>query len=406
MSIPVFEIVEETDCSISVDELDRESARDLHELHGNHIKIEIPAFSQKDVYILRSKGYIGQIPLNNGKCLRINPKVPIVNVFSMLEYAYNLESFKLYEGQIDISVIEEIFEKLASILAKRVLNRARKGLYRDYIKEEDSLGFLRGRCLLIKTYANTMRGAMRIDCEFEKNTADLAENRILAWTLYQLPRFRSMHNDIRRQVNQAYRVVASVVDVRYVSPAECVGRFYHRLNEDYRPMHGLCRFFLEHCGPGMTTGEREFIPFLLHMPSLFETFVARWLEKYLPEGLLVEPQLKIDLDEEKKFTFRIDLVIRELTTGKVLAVLDTKYKRPDKPSNDDLNQIISYAVQMGTDNAILIYPSHNTASVNFLLGPKHKVRVRSLVFNIGSDLEDSGKRFLDSVLEITRERCT
>ena len=51
-------------------------------------------------------------------------------------------------------------------------------------------------------------------------------------------------------------------------------RLYHRLNQDYQPMHGLCRFFLEHSGPTHQDGDSAMIPFVVHMPALFEKFVA------------------------------------------------------------------------------------------------------------------------------------
>jgi len=38
-------------------------------------------------------------------------------------------------------------------------------------------------------------------------------------------------------------------------------------------MHRICRLFLERLGPKIKAGERLFLPFMLYMPKLFETFV-------------------------------------------------------------------------------------------------------------------------------------
>ena len=50
----------------------------------------------------------------------------------MLEWAYNLGSFDLFDGEIQSDSLDDIYQMLAKILAKRVLDRGRKGLYREY----------------------------------------------------------------------------------------------------------------------------------------------------------------------------------------------------------------------------------------------------------------------------------
>ena len=205
-----------------------------------------------------------------------------------------------------------------------------------------------------------MRGSTRLECEYEEHTPNVDDNRILAWTLYQLPRFRLKREDVQHQVRQAYRALASTVDVKSLEPRVCINRFYHRLNDDYRPMHGLCRFFLEHCGPDIAVGEHEFIPFVLHMPILFESFVAKWLQAILPTGIQLETQYKADLDEFGMFVFRIDLVLIAAVSDRVLAVLDTKYKRKERPDVADIQQIVAYVLRMSSQKAILIYPSTDT----------------------------------------------
>ncbi len=346
-------------------------------------------------YVLRSKGYVGQIPITDDLLLRIHPKVPIDNLFRMLEYAYNLESFDFLEGHISVESIDDLFERLAAILAKSVLNRARKGLYRGYVGEEQPLPYLRGRVLVMPSLRSAMRGSTRLECEFEEHTANLDDNRILAWTLFRLPKFRLQRDEVRRQVRQAYRVLARTVEVTAVEAKECVRRLYHRLNEDYRPMHGLCRFFLEHCAPGVEVGEHNFIPFVLNMPSLFESFVAEWLKANPPSGISVTQQYKADLDESGMFFFRIDLVLKEAASDKVIAVMDTKYKRKEHPEASDIEQIAAYAVRMKTQNAFLIYPS--TVTQCRVLWDQEDMRVQNLIFDIAKDPKEAGKLFLEKL---------
>jgi 5-methylcytosine-specific restriction enzyme subunit McrC len=312
----------------------------------------------------------------------------------MLEYAYDLKSFQFLEGITDVESLADLFENLVSILAKRVLDRVRKGLYRSYLREEDSLDFQRGRILVMPSLRASLRGSPRLECEYEEHTADLIDNRILVWTLNQLPRYGLKRDDVRQQVRQAYHALAGAVMVDRVEPRDCIRRFYNRLNDDYKPMHGLCRFFLEHCGPALEVGECQFIPFVLNMPSLFESFVAEWLKAHSPEGLYITPQYQANLDEIGKFFFRIDLVLRDMITDRVLAVMDTKYKRDQKPVEEDIKDIVAYAVRMRTNSGILIYPSTDTQSIYLKVG---EVNVRSITFDISLPPDNGGYSFLEKL---------
>jgi 5-methylcytosine-specific restriction enzyme subunit McrC len=387
-------IEEEKESKIPRTDIDENLIVSLHRHHKERIDIAFPTLLNDYCYVLRSKGCVGQIPISDDTTLRIIPKVPISNIFGMLEYAYDLKSFQFLEGITDVESLADLFENLVSILAKRVLDRVRKGLYRSYLREEDSLDFQRGRILVMPSLRASLRGSPRLECEYEEHTADLIDNRILVWTLNQLPRYGLKRDDVRQQVRQAYHALAGAVMVDRVEPRDCMRRFYNRLNDDYKPMHGLCRFFIEHCGPALEIGACHFIPFVLNMPSLFESFVAEWLKEHSPEGLYITPQYQANLDEIGKFFFRIDLVLRDMITDRVLAVMDTKYKRDQKPVEEDIKDIVAYAVRMRTNSGILIYPSTDTQPIDLKVGD---VKVRSIVFDISRDPDQGGYAFLEKL---------
>jgi 5-methylcytosine-specific restriction enzyme subunit McrC len=391
----VIKLIEEEDLSIPRVDIDENLISLLWQSHKERIDIEFPSIINNSCYQLRSKGCIGQIPVSPEFMLRILPKVPLNSIFCMLEYAYNLKSFQFLEGVAEVESIADLFERLVSILAKKVLNRVRKGLYSGYQKHYECLQFQRGRILIAPTIRAMRRGSAQLECEYEEHTADLIDNQILAWTLYQLPRFGLKREDVRRQVRQAYHALVSAVTLSPITPRDCIKSFYHRLNDDYQPMHSLCRFFLEQCGPGIETGSYSFIPFLLNMPRLFESFVAEWLKLNTPTGTHISPQYRADLDQKGNFFFRIDLVLSDIKSGKILAVLDTKYKRDTKPSAEDIQAIVAYAAAVETNNAFLIYPSSKTEEINIPVG---KINVSSLGFDISQDLDHAGSIFFEKLV--------
>lgn len=376
-------------------------ADELYQVHRARIGVEYPQKPNDYHYVLQSKGYVGQIPLGRDTCLTIKPKVPIVNIFRMLEYAYNLRSFKIFDDDIISSEsIPEIFERLAGILADQVLTRARKGLYKGYVEHCENSAYVRGRLHATESQRGLMKGRVNLECQYEENTIDLAENQILAWTLHSLPRFQLQNDSIKRKVRLAYLALAGSVEVKPFEARECIKRNYNRLNDDYQIMHGLCRFFLEHSGPGLGLGEHEFIPFLVNMPQLFESFVAKWLKEHSPEGVTFSPQYSVDIDANAPVRFRIDILVKD-RYGHNLAVMDTKYKilephdkAPDEP---DLQQIVSYATVMNTHQAILVYP---LAIASSFVGHFAHITVRSVGFDLGKDLKNAGTDFLKDIVRV------
>jgi 5-methylcytosine-specific restriction enzyme subunit McrC len=314
----------------------------------------------------------------------------------MWEYAYRLKSFELFRDIAHFDSLQDIFDHLAANLAKQVLQRVCRGIYRAYLERQELLSYLRGKVHIVSTTRAILRGSTRLVCEYEERTANLEENRILAWTLYILPRLPIQREDVRLMVRKAFRALAGAVEVSPVKAQDCINRHYHRLNDDYRPMHGLCRFFLENCGPDIKPGGYEMIPFVLYMPSLYELFVAEWLRENASKYFRVVPQYKAEIGGSDTLSFRIDLVLRDMASNKVLAVLDTKYKRKSEPDQADIQEIVAYAVRMGTNNAFLVYPSTATKFSDLSIG---KIQVRSLIFDIGDDLEEGGRCFLKSLTE-------
>jgi len=393
----IIDLEEETPQIMSRSELRQDSVEALHRLHHERVSIEFPSPLDTQNYVLRSKGCVGTIVLP-GVILRIRPKVPISNLFLMLEYAYKLKSFDFLKGNVQVDSIDGLFERLASILSKRVLDRARRGLYADYVDRNDVLPYVRGRIRPIPTMLSILRGLPKVDCEYEEHTVDLDDNRILAWTLYLLSRSSLQRKDVRCRVSHAFRTLSNVVEVSQVNPKDCSNRSYHKLNEDYRPLHGLCRFFLEHQGPSIETGEHDFIPFIVDMPSLFESFVAEWLRTKVPDDIRVRTQHRIVIEKNTLLAFKIDIVLSDSSSDRVFAVLDTKYKRHDRPDSSDVAQVIADATQMHTQNAILVYPSTATR----LIDMPGDVHVRSLPFDLGGDIEKSGELLLDGLLRFLR----
>ena len=380
-----IELAEEADHYFSKDQLNDQQALALY--RDLRFELEWPNPANNFQYRLRSKGWVGHIPVD-GTVVVVRPKAPVASIFSMLEVAYKLKSFSLLEGETAVESLEEIYERVASILAKRVNDRFRKGLYRGYIEKNDDLEYVRGRIDIRGNIRNALLTAPRLRCRYEELTADLEENAILLWAIYLASRIGLRRDEVKHQVRQAYRNLVGAVALEPKIASDCIGRFYHRLNDDYKPMHGLCRFLIEQTGPGTNIGNYDFLPFSLDMPKLFEEFVAEWLNENLSEKLRVDPQYHIQLNANADLSFRIDLVLRDRISGQALAVIDVKYKLDDKPSESDIQQVVAYAVELGVSRGHLIYPFRLSYPVQAKIG---NVKVSTIGIDLSCPFTENWK---------------
>jgi 5-methylcytosine-specific restriction enzyme subunit McrC len=372
------------------DDLSLEDGELLWRHHHKRVAVDFPSPQTDGKWRLTPLGWVGFLPVSRTLALRLRPKVPLANLFRMLEVAYELKGFHLLPGLADCSSLEDFYERLANVLAQRVLARGRQGFHREYVGEQDRLLAVRGRIDL----GRTLRAAWhpRLDCDFEEHTADVPDNQLLLWTLDRIRRNSACRRtEVRQTVRTAHRRLQGAATPHPFAAADCVGRTYSRLNNDYRTLHALCRFFLEHSGPSHEGGGHRNLPFLVDMAGLFELFVAEWMREALRDTYHVAAQDIVPLDPWRQLRFEIDLVLYDAPGGRPLAVLDTKYKNTGRPSTDDVAQIVAYATAMECREAVLVYPVRLDRPLDTKVGPIH---VRALGFPLAGDLDAAGRLFL------------
>lgn len=379
-------------------EIPRELGKLLWRKYRNYIEIDPPSFKNDDRWGIKNKGWVGRILLDRWFEINLSPRFDIENVFAMLEYAYDIDSkrFKFTDGLANCSRLDEFYEIIANTLAKNILDRGRRGFYRAYKHESSQLPYIRGRLDINNTILRPWE--IKPQCNYEEHTFDVIENQILLWTIQRILHSGLCTERSLPQIRRAYRTLQGLATPVPCNPNDCVKRFYNRLNFDYEPLHGLCRFFLEQSGPTHKVGERTIQPFLVDMPYLYELFVTKWLEvhkSYLPPEYSIKAKKRASIGQGKKVNFEIDLVLYK--NGKAYCVFDTKYKMPDEIKKDDFNQVVTYAALMDCHNAFLIYPKLSNSLVDAPL-PGGDIRVRTLTFSLSGDLNKSGKEFIENLL--------
>lgn len=358
-----------------------------HGTQPRRLEVEFPSPKTSGQWRLKNLGYVGLLPLSDDRILSLQPKVPIANVFRMLEYAYRLDIFGGPENIVGARTMQEVYESLARVLAKRVRDRGRKGLHRTYVGRHERLPVVRGRIDLRRLYAGP---DPHLFCRFEEHTPDHDDNRILLDALDRILRSGICRDQARREVREGHRMLRSAVTPAAYTEQDMIGRSYDRLNHDYRGLHALARFFITHTGPTQQAGADHTAPFLIDMAWLFERFVAAWLREHVPRTLSVVEQESGAYDPEGEIGYRIDLVLYR-AGGRALAVLDTKYKEDPVPAAADVAQVLSYASRKRCRQAILVYPSALAQPKKFSVGG---ASMSTMAFPLNATLEEAGQELL------------
>lgn len=366
--------------------------------YKNQVDIEFPSPKTEWQWRLKSQGWVGYIPLTSELGLYLSPKVPLKNLFGMLEYAYRLESLKFLDGLTSCSSLEEFYEQIAKLLANRIIDRGRKGFYRSYYPKIEQLPYICGRLDVQKAIRQPW--SINLECHYEEFTSDVEDNQILAWTLHKILLTGMCTETSLPVIRLAYRTVQGFASLKPFGPKACIMRLYNRLNQDYTGMHALCRFFLENSGPKHEIGNHTMIPFLVNMARLFELFMAEWLRKHLPPQFSIKSQEVISLDQEGTINFKIDLVLYDERNKMPLCVLDTKYKGSDSQPDDDIKQVAFYAMAKECSLALLIYPTPLLTPIDITI---RGIRVKSLTFALDGDLKYAGNEFIQDLLALQPE---
>lgn len=300
----------------------------------------------------RSQRVVGVLPLDDGWVVRVRPKLEVTSVAAMVAEVYDLPSLVLHPEGPPMDEVDALLDPLARVFAERVRLRARRGLVRRYVAEEDELAAVRGRIDLAASLRLALRGRPVVRCHFEELTSDVGDNQILLSALVLLARSRALSDRTRVLVEDATRLLAGDITLRLVRPDECLGRDYDTLNADYRGLHRLARFFLAHLSSDLGDLAAG-APFTLDMAHLFERFVARRLAAALPRPFTLAAHERFE--DDKADRANPDLVVRD-SVGSPLAVLDTKYKDGTQIGRADLHQVIYYAARLRCRLAVLVYP--------------------------------------------------
>lgn len=327
-------------------ELSADGARLLAEVGGSRLAVGVGPSNGR--WLVTATSHVGVFVTPEVELL-VRPKVPMHNLFQMLDVGLPVLGRETFSFGSDRSLLAAIAQLFARSIERTVGN----GLVRSYRHESDRLYTLRGRINIGEVVRHPGLPAP-IPCDFDEYTADILENRALRAALQRLLRVPGVRPMTRRSLSHALARFEEVADVP-IDPGAIDRIVYTRLNRHYRQPLGLASLVLRNLSLIDRVGSTDASAFTVDMNVLFQDWVTDRLSRHLRGRLRVVAEHSEHLGVAKKVPMYPDL---ELWSGDELVYVgDVKYKLTGSGlgRNADYYQLLAYATALGMPEGLLIY---------------------------------------------------
>ncbi|WP_067146261.1 McrC family protein [Pseudotamlana agarivorans] len=350
---------------------------------------------------LKSNKYVGVIHFE-GETLNLLPKIFFTgsapqpkhvkaistHILWWLSYCRKIK-FPNYLSGLS-STQSDFFEILIYLFSKYTRELLNSSIYQKYIEVNRELSFVKGRINFNSYIAANLATARhhKVSCTYDSFEMDNEFNRCVKFVSKLLLGVSQDYQN-KRFLNDIIFILDDVKDIR-VSADKMKRMSFNPMFSNFETIRDYCVLFLDNSVSFNYKSSMKLFAFLLPMEYVFEDFVFGFIDKEIDE-IKAKSQLgNTYLDEETNFKLKPDLYLSFLDK-KVIA--DTKYKIVYSDSTDpkkgisqnDLYQMLAYAVRFGVSEIVLYYPNtlnHENPESSELsmvdsLAENQKIHVRS-----------------------------
>lgn len=312
----------------------------------------------------------------------------------------------------------EFFEILIYLFARNLWGLIKKGMYKEYVAEEEYAGFLKGKWLISQQLIQRPTTKHSFYVSHDEFTEDNPFNRIFKYAVILLQKLSN--NPRNQQLLLELSFALNDIEFEIITKEHFARLNVNRLNRQYLPVLELARLFILNSSLQMTANNIETFSFVFDMNRLFEEFVYEFLRRHRKEILpdeLKDCEIKAQYGnkylvysqdgKQEVFKLQPDIVFIKRSDRSIPLIIDTKYKLLDTQdkrlgiSQADMYQMFAYAKKYQCCRVIMLYP-HRTGieekSFKFDENGERYVDIRTL--DIGRDLPKDKRAFIKQLQTI------
>ncbi|RBQ31453.1 restriction endonuclease [Arcobacter sp. FW59] len=295
-----------------------------------------------------------------------------LNIFIyMLMYAYDV---RLSNEQLASCANQEhsILEVFVQMFASNLLSELKKGLYKEYILEQDNLPILKGKYLINENLKyNFIKN--KIYCEYDDFTPNNSLNQFFLYTIKTLQKYVK-----EKKLLKQCELIFDEVEYKQFDINKLENIYFNRQNQRFKKSFEIAILLLKQLIPNFQKDKKSFA-FLFDMNVLFEKFIAR---------IFKELDNSVKIQNENSFgdlTLKPDIILAN-------QIIDTKYKKLN--NIDDIKQsnklqAFAYGINYNVKNVMLLYPKHlENYNFDMILGKDYKevnLKIRCIDLNYDKD---------------------
>lgn len=323
-----------------------------------------------DWNVLKSQQYCGILNFGNEDYYLL-PKIANNNneenlgiFIYMLMYAYDIKLENKDIASCKNHKTENILEVFIQMFASNLFKEFKRGVYREYITEQDNLTTLRGKYLINENLKfNHIKN--KIYCEYDEFSMNNQLNQFFLYAVKTLLKYTKNKKLLKQCELVLDETEYKTFDINNLHV------HFNRLNNRFKDSFEFALLLLNKSIPLFAKDKKSFA-FLFDMNMLFERFVGKMIKELEPATLLQSCDTYGDL------ILKPDIIVKDL-------IIDTKYKKlgaKNEIKRDDKFQMFVYGKNYSIKNTMLLYPKHlEHFDYDLILGEKGEevnMKVKSL----------------------------
>ena len=302
---------------------------------------------------LRAQNYVGIITTRKGTVLEILPKVDLSSddnnektkelFFKMLRTWRGLSEAQFSHSSINALQRFSMLEAFVRLFLDNLVSLTQRGIAKHYQAVEDNLACLKGRLLFPQHLRINLTNQARFYVRFDEFSADRPANRLIHSAIHKLmPMVRQPQN---QQLLYQLRLCFDEIPLSRQWQADWNRHRIDRTMQHYNSVMQWVGLFL--FGHGLTTFEGKHVnqSLLFPMEEVFEDFVTHHFRKHQDQFSVKAqgPQEYLAKLNGETDAFQMKPDISLMSSGKVIYILDAKWKRIKERDDDPVKHGISQA---------------------------------------------------------------